>query len=330
MFKVKLQRWVPILFIALLPLITSIAAAGGFDGVYDLTLSGRAYDPVAKVWKDVSATEKKFLVISGGSISDTYYDTHPHYTPGSGGPAPSGDCEDYWCSFQGAVSSNGSAEWTGGSFIHGLNIKYTYTGSFSGSGGSGTYTKPGMEKGNWEASASSGGLVAVGLYIMLGASILALFAAAFFSFIPAPKFRPPVKEKDDKTSDILLQSSPSSLPPSSPSTSPSTPTFPSTPPPPSQQPAPIASPLQNSQASQAGYYTTSGTKHLVPADAVMQWPAGSYPPQYPHPPGTKASMECPFCHQITLSPFKDGWFCTNVRCPHRKMTDSNLVEKEWW
>jgi hypothetical protein len=63
--------------------------------------------------------------------------------------------------------------------------------------------------------------------------------------------------------------------------------------------------------------TTSGS-HLVPADAPMQAPPNGYPPNYPHPQGTSASMNCPFCGMPTLSPFATGWFCTNAMCPARR------------
>lgn len=63
--------------------------------------------------------------------------------------------------------------------------------------------------------------------------------------------------------------------------------------------------------------TTSGN-HLVPADAPMQAPPNTYPPNYPYPQGTSATMNCPFCGMPTLSPFATGWFCTNAMCPARR------------
>jgi hypothetical protein len=63
--------------------------------------------------------------------------------------------------------------------------------------------------------------------------------------------------------------------------------------------------------------TTSGN-HLVPADAPRQAPPGGYPPNYPYPQGTSATMNCPFCGMPTLSPFATGWFCTNAMCPARR------------
>ncbi|HUW42829.1 MAG TPA: hypothetical protein VMW02_01185, partial [Thermoplasmata archaeon] len=63
--------------------------------------------------------------------------------------------------------------------------------------------------------------------------------------------------------------------------------------------------------------TTSGS-HLVPADAPMQSPPNGYPPNYPYPQGTSATMNCPFCGMPTLSPFATGWFCTNAMCPARR------------
>jgi hypothetical protein len=63
--------------------------------------------------------------------------------------------------------------------------------------------------------------------------------------------------------------------------------------------------------------TTTGN-HLVPADAPMQAPPGGYPPNYPYPQGTSATMNCPFCGMPTLSPFATGWFCTNAMCPARR------------
>jgi hypothetical protein len=63
--------------------------------------------------------------------------------------------------------------------------------------------------------------------------------------------------------------------------------------------------------------TTSGS-HLVPADAPMQAQPNGYPPNYPYPQGTSATMNCPFCGMPTLSPFATGWFCTNAMCPARR------------
>jgi hypothetical protein len=58
--------------------------------------------------------------------------------------------------------------------------------------------------------------------------------------------------------------------------------------------------------------------HLVPWDAPQQWTEDVDPPGYPYPKGTNSSMECPYCHCITLSPFASGWYCTNPLCPARR------------
>lgn len=70
--------------------------------------------------------------------------------------------------------------------------------------------------------------------------------------------------------------------------------------------------------------------HLVPAGAPVQWrrDAGP-PPNYPNPKGTLATMDCPGCLMPTLSPFKDGWFCTNAMCRLRNGNVTTFVEKQW-
>lgn len=70
--------------------------------------------------------------------------------------------------------------------------------------------------------------------------------------------------------------------------------------------------------------------HVRPADAPMQQVAGLYPANYPGPKGTWGSMECPFCHMVTLSPMSDGWFCTNTLCPGRARTSSETISRPWY
>jgi hypothetical protein len=73
-----------------------------------------------------------------------------------------------------------------------------------------------------------------------------------------------------------------------------------------------------------------GAYHQVPADALPQAPPGGYPANYPYAPGTHATMTCPRCGMPTLSPFTDGWFCTNLLCPARTSNTTSFVDKVWW
>ena len=73
-----------------------------------------------------------------------------------------------------------------------------------------------------------------------------------------------------------------------------------------------------------------GDYHQVPADAPMQAPPNGYPAGYPFPQGTHSTMTCPFCGMPTLSPFTDGWFCTNALCPTRQARTLSFAQKVWW
>ena len=109
---------------------------------------------------------------------------------------------------------------------------------------------------------------------------------------------------------------------------------PPAPPRPAQAPPPRPAPAQQpAQRPQLVPTPWIGFGHRVPRDAPQQGAPGSHPPGYPFPPGTWSKMVCPFCLQLTLCPFQDGWFCDNLQCPARRPgtgQTTELVTKQWY
>jgi hypothetical protein len=96
---------------------------------------------------------------------------------------------------------------------------------------------------------------------------------------------------------------------------------------PQQQPPPPPPPPQRPQFRPTPWI---GAPHLVPEGALPQFTRDQYPPWYDYPQGTHSTTTCQRCGARTLSPFNDGWFCTNALCPGRISNGSQFSEHQWW
>ena len=218
-------------------------------------------------------------------------------------------------------------------YIHDSTGTYTFSMTVSGGAmiGGGQYRGAASEMNTWTFNlvGGSGGMFGGGSFgfpdlsfLIFPAAVIGMTGAAaglVASFLPVPRGlrgirgqprnRPtPHQQIPARHIPIPYQSHPSSPPKKTPK-----PRRGGTVPPP---PPPLANPAETLGMGIETNPTVGNS--LVPWDAPMQCSPIEDPPGYPYPKGTNASMTCPYCGFVTLSPFTTGWFCTNSRCPSRR------------